>query len=155
MRRDLENIQPAPNPAPVENLRRLGLGVDYERIVGPLPERVAAEVDALCAGTPAAAPAFAAARAVLVRKLQRLARVGEYLEAQHDGSPLTHKGGELKAARLEMDLLASVEKSLDQLGLSPMAAGKLGVDLGRGANLAEELEKARLAREQDEQRVKS
>ncbi len=32
------------------------------------------------------------------------------VEANHDGSPLTHKGGVLKAAQFELTLMASVEK---------------------------------------------
>ena len=44
-------------------------------------------------------------------------------------------------------LLASVEKSLTDLGLNPAAAAKLGVELVRGNSLAEELAAARQVRD--------
>ena len=136
------------NLAPAEpgNTRAVKHGAHSERLVGPIASDVEREVEALCAGTPAGEPQFAAARAVLARKLARLRMVGEYLEANHDGSPLTHKGGVLKAAQFELSLLASVEKSLTDLGLNPGAAAKLGVELVRGSSIAEELAAARQIR---------
>ena len=102
-------------------------------------------------GTPAGEPQFAAARAVLARKLARLRLVGEYIESNHDGSPLTHKGGVLKAAQFELSLMASVEKSFTDLGLNPGAAAKLGVELVRGSSIAEELAAARQVRDRADQ----
>ena len=139
----LANLEPA-EPG---NTRAVTHGAHSERLVGPVAEDVVAEVERLCSGTPAGEDQFAAARAVLARKLARLRMVGEYLEANHDGSPLTHKGGVLKAAQFELTLLASVEKSLTDLGLNPSAAAKLGVELVRGSSLAEELAAARQVRD--------
>ena len=143
----LANLEPA-EPG---NTRAVTHGAHSERLVGPVAEDVAAEVEQLCSGTPAGEDQFAAARAVLTRKLARLRMVGEYLEANHDGSPLTHKGGVLKAAQFELTLLASVEKSLTDLGLNPSAAAKLGVELVRGSSLAEELAAAREVRDHADQ----
>ena len=133
-------------PAEPGNTRSVTHEAHSERLIGPVAADLAEEVELLCAGTPAGEPHFAPARAVLARKLARLRMVGEYLEANHKGSPLTHKGGVLKAAQFELTLLASVEKSLTDLGLNPSAAAKLGVELVRGNSLAEELAAARKVR---------
>jgi len=77
--------------------------------------------------------------------------VAEYIETNHNGSPLTHKGGVLKAAQFEQTLLASVEKTLSDLGLNPSAAAKLGVELVRGSSIAEELAAARDVRDRADQ----
>ena len=138
-------------PAEPGNTRAVTHGAHSERLVGPVAEDVLAEVEQLCSGAPAGEAQFTAARAVLARKLARLRMVGEYLEANHDGSPLTHKGGVLKAAQFELTLLASVEKSLTDLGLNPSAAAKLGVELVRGNSLAEELAAARKVRNRADQ----
>ena len=138
-------------PAEADNSRAVTHGAHSERLIGPVAVDVAAEVEHLCAGTPAGEAQFAAARAILARKLARLRMVGEYLEANHDGSPLTHKGGVLKAAQFELTLMASVEKSLTDLGLNPSAAAKLGVELVRGSSLAEELAAARQVRDRADQ----
>jgi hypothetical protein len=143
----LANLEPA-EPG---NTRAVTHGAHSERLVGPVAEDVLAEVEQLCSGTPAGEAQFAAARAVLARKLARLRMVGEYLETNHDGSPLTHKGGVLKAAQFELTLLTSVEKSLTDLGLNPSAAAKLGVELVRGSSLAEELAAARQVRDHADQ----
>lgn len=134
-------------PAEPGNARAVKHGAHSERLIGPVASDVTQEVELLCAGTPAGEAQFAAARAVLARKLARLRMVGEYLEANHDGSPLTHKGGVLKAAQFELSLLASVEKSLTDLGLNPSAAAKLGVELVRSSSIAEELAAARQVRD--------
>jgi hypothetical protein len=139
------------SPAEPGNVRAVTHGAHSERLIGPIASDVSAGVEALCAGTPAGEPQFAAARAVLARKLARLRMVGEYLESNHDGSPLTHKGGVLKAAQFELSLLASVEKSLTDLGLNPGAAAKLGVELVRGSSIAEELAAARQVRDRADQ----
>ena len=139
------------SPAEQGNARAVTHGAHSERLVGPIASDVSEEVEALCADTPAGETQFAAARAVLARKLARLRMVGEYLESNHDGSPLTHKGGVLKAAQFELSLLASVEKSLTDLGLNPGAAAKLGVELVRGSSIAEELAAARQVRDRADQ----
>jgi len=138
----LDNLSPA-EPG---NVRAVKHGAHSERLIGPIATDVSEEVEALCVDTPAGEPHFAAARAVLARKLARLRMVGEYLETNHGGSPLTHKGGVLKAAQFELTLLASVERSLTDLGLNPGAAAKLGVELVRGSSIAEELAAARQVR---------
>lgn len=140
-------------PAGAGNLVALKHGGHSERFVGPLAEEVLDEVEELCSDTPAAASQFAAARAVLARKLARLRLVSEYIEHQHGGSPLTLKGGILKSAVFEQTLLASVERSLADLGLTPTAAAKLGVDLVRGTTLAEELASARQVRVEADERM--
>ena len=133
-------------PAEPGDTRAVTHGAHSERLIGPVASDVAKEVELLCTGSPAGEAQFAAARALPARKLARLRMVGEYLEANHHGSPLTHKGGVLKAAQFELTLLASVEKSLTDLGLNPSAAAKLGVELVRGSSLAEELAAARQVR---------
>jgi hypothetical protein len=142
-------------PAQPGNARAVTHGAHSERLVGPVASDVVEEVEALCSGTPAGEPQFSAARAVLARKLARLRMVGEYLEANHSGTPLTHKGGVLKAAQFELTLLASVEKSLADLGLNPSAAAKLGVELVRGSSLADELAAARQVRDRADQTHRS
>ena len=139
------------SPAEPGNVRAVKHGAHSDRLIGPVASDVAQEVELLCSGTPAGEAQFAAARAVLTRKLARLRMVGEYLEANHHGSPLTHKGGVLKAAQFELSLLASVEKSLTDLGLNPSAAAKLGVELVRGGSIAEELAAARQVRDRADQ----
>ena len=134
------------SPAEPGNRRAVTHGANSERLIGPVASDILDEVESICAGTPASDPQFAAGRAVLARKLARLRMVGEYIEANHAGSPLTHKGGVLKAAQFEVTLLASVEKSLADLGLNPSAAAKLGVELVRGTSIAEELAAARQTR---------
>ncbi len=57
----------------------------------------------------------------------------------------------MKAAQFELTLLASVEKSLTDLGLNPSAAAKLGVELVRGSSIAEELAAARQVRDRADQ----
>ena len=138
-------------PAEPGNIRAVTHGAHSERLIGPVASDVAEEVELLCAGSPAGEAQFAAARALLARKLARLRMVGEYLEANHNGSPLTHKGGVLKAAQFELTLLASVEKSLTDLRLNPSAGAKLGVELVRGSSLAEELAAARQVRDRADQ----
>jgi len=140
-------------PAQPGNLRAARHGAYSPRLIGPVAEEVILEVDELCRGTPAAAEHFAAARSVLARKLARLRMVGEYIEQNHGGSPLTHKGGVLKSAQFEQTLLASVEKSLADLGLTPTAAAKLVVDLVRGTSIAEELASARQVRLEADERI--
>ena len=145
------------SPAQVAAARRAALrhGGHAELLIGPLAEDILAEVEAACAGTPAGAPAFRVLRALLARKLARLRLVAEHLERAHSGSPVGSKGRIINAARLELDLLASVERTLGELGLSPAAAARLGVDLARGTSLAEEIEKARAAREAAEARMRA
>lgn len=140
-------------PAGPGNSLALKHGGHSERLIGPLTAALLGEVEQLCAGTPASADQFSAARVVLARKLARLRMVAEYIERHHGGSPLTHKGGVLKAAQFEQTLLASVEKSLADLGLTPTAAAKLGVDLVRGTSIAEELASARQVRVEADERM--
>ncbi len=110
-------------------------------------------VDQICVGTPAEDPRFAPARALLAHKMARLSLVSDYLNERHAGSPIGAKGQLIKAARLEMDLLASVEKTLGELGLTVTSAVRLGVDLARGQNLTEGIDQAREARQRAETRI--
>ena len=106
-------------------------------------------IDDLCDGTPAAGNAFAANRAVLAHKLARLRMVADHLE---DNGYFNQRGNPRPSVRLELDLMASVERSLSTLGLTPTAAAKLGVDLGKATTLADELALARQARQRAEVR---
>lgn len=123
------------------------------RVTNPRADELLELVDEVCLGTPAEDPRFAPMRSVLAHKLARLSLVADYLNERHGGSPVGQKGQLIKAARLEMDLLASVEKTLGELGLTPTAAAKLGVDLARGHTLAEGMDQAREARERAEKRL--
>jgi hypothetical protein len=52
----------------------------------------------------------------------------------------------------ELELLASVERSMDALALTPASAATLGVDLVRGESLVEAMDEAPRIREEAEQR---
>ncbi len=135
------------------NLIAVKHGAFSARLVGPIADAIAAELAEIVAGTPAAAPSFAAARSTLALRLARLRRVITYIEDRHGGLPLDADGEVLPAARLEAELLAGVDKSLDALGLTPSAAARLGVDLLRGSSLAAEVEAALSARERADARM--
>ena len=122
-------------------------------VVTPRASELLDVVDQVCLGTPAEDPRFAPARALLAHKLARLSLTSDYLNERHGGSPVGAKGQLIKAARLEMDLMASVEKTLSELGLTPASAGKLGVDLARGQNLAEGIDQARASRRRADVRI--
>ena len=79
--------------------------------------------------------------------------MSDYLNERHGDSPVGAKGQLIKAARLELDLMASVEKTLGELGLTPAAAGKLGVDLARGHTPSEGIDEAKVARKRAEKRL--
>jgi hypothetical protein len=111
------------------------------------------QVEMLCRATPSGDARFATARGVLARKLARLQLVSDYLDRVHGGSPVSSKGQVIKAARLELDLMASVERSLAELGLTPMAAAKLGVDLARTGSLVDEIAVAKAARQRADRRT--
>lgn len=124
-------------------------GAHSERLVGPLSEELLASIDDLVEGTPAAIPTFAAARGALARKLARLKLVAEWLE---ENGWIDDHGKVRAATDLEIRLLHSVEKSLDTLGLTPVSAARLGVDLARSRSLADELQEARDTRDRAETR---
>ncbi len=128
-------------------------GAYSPRLIGPIADAIAEELRLIVAGTPAEAPPFAAARSTLALRLARLRRVVSWIEAHHGGLPLDADGEVLPAARLEAELLAGVDKSLDALGLTPSAAARLGVDLLRGTSLAAEVEAALAARERADRRM--
>ena len=122
-------------------------------VINPIAGDLLDVVNAVCQNTPAEDRRFAPARELLAFKLARLQLVSTYLNERHAGSPVGAKGQILKCARLEMDLLASVEKTLGELGLTPASAGKLGVDLARGQNLTEGIDQARAARKRADVRI--
>jgi len=128
-------------------------GAFSPRLVGPMAEEIERGLDRLVEGTPAAAPAFAAARGTLALRLARLARVTAYIEETHGGLPLDEDGQPLPAARLEAELATAVDRALDALGLTPTAAARLGVDLARGSSIAAEVEAALAARERADRRM--
>lgn len=132
---DVTDLAPWQRP-PFEPGHTLTLqhGAYSPRLVGPLAAEIGEELEAIVAGTPAAAPMFLGARSALALKLARLRLVTRWLE-DRGGMPIDGEGQPLSAARLEMELLASIEKSLNQLGLTPTAAARLGVDLARGSIL--------------------
>jgi hypothetical protein len=142
-------LTPPPVPAPGPALKH---GAYSENMVGDVARGIVPMVDRLCEGTPAADHRFEAARVILATKLARLELVGEYLD-KRGGSPVGGRGQIIKAAQLEMQLMASVEKSLSDLGLTPAAAAKLGVDLARSHSIVEELGQARDARDRAERRL--
>lgn len=137
------------NTAEPGNLRAVTHGSRSPRLLAPVVEETLAVVEEMCAGTPAEGPAFAAAREVLAVKAARLRMVTQFLAEKgwHD-----NRGTVKTPAKLELQLAQSVEASLDALGLTPVSAAKLGVDLGRANTLADELERSRVAREAAEER---
>ena len=137
------------NPFPDGHTVTVKHGAHSERLVGPLSDELLESIGELVDGTPAAIPTFAAARGVLARKLARLTLVVEWLE-EHGW--IDDDGDVRAAADLEVRLLHSVEKSLDTLGLTPVSAAKLGVDLARTRSLSDELQEARDTRERAEAR---
>ncbi len=128
-------------------------GAYSPRLIGPIADAIAEELAEIVAGTPAEAPSFAAARSTLALRLARLRRVVSWIEQHHGGLPLDADGEVLSAARLEAELLAGVDKSLDALGLTPSAAARLGVDLLRGSSLAAEVGAALDARARADARL--
>jgi hypothetical protein len=118
-------------------------------MVGPLAEELRVEVETLVEGTPAAGPSFALARATLARRLAQAKLVARYLEQR---GPLEDDGEVRAAAKYETELLASVDRALGELGLTPRSAAALGVDLIRGESLVDEMESARRIREEAERR---
>jgi hypothetical protein len=131
------------NVATPGNTRAVTHGAFCERLVGPIAGDVLDVVGEMCAGLPAEQPSFAAERAVLARKLARLKMVSGHLDG--DGY-FNKRGNPRPSVKLELELMRSVEMSLEALGLTPAAAAKLGVDLARSHSLADELEAAREAR---------
>ncbi len=131
------------NVAAPGNTRAVTHGAFSECLIGPIAADTLVAVDEMCAGLPAEQPCFAAERAVLARKLARLKMVSEHLD--EDGY-FNKRGNARPSVKLELDLLRSVEVSLEALGLTPAAAAKLGVNLARSHSLADELETARQAR---------
>jgi hypothetical protein len=131
------------NVAAPGNMRAATHGAFSERLVGPIAEEILEAVDELCTGLPAAEPGFVAERAVLARKLARLSMVSRHLDSN---GYMNQRGNPRPSVKLELELLRSVEKSLEVLGLTPAAAAKLGVNLVRSRSLADELEDARQAR---------
>ena len=126
-----------------DNTRAVSHGAFSERLVGPIASDTLEVIEEMCAGLPAEQPSFAAERAVLARKLARLRMVSEHLD---ENGYFNKRGNARPSVKLELDLLRSVEKSLEVLGLTPAAAAKLGVNLARSHSLADELEDARRAR---------
>ena len=122
-------------------------------LITPRAEELLDLVDELCRGTPAEHRQFTALRQLLAHKLARLQLVADHLNTRHNGSPLSQKGALLKAASLEIQMLASVETTLAALGLTVTAAAKLGLDLARGQNLTEGIDQARAARKRADVRI--
>jgi hypothetical protein len=131
------------NVAAPGNTRAVSHGAFSERLVGPIAEEILEAVVELCAGLPAEQPGFAAARALLARKLARLSMVSQHLDSN---GYMNQRGNPRPSVKLELELLRSVEVTLAALGLTPSAAAKLGVDLARSHTLSDELEDARQAR---------
>jgi hypothetical protein len=131
------------NIAQVANTRAVSHGAFSERLVGPIASDMLAAVDEMCAGLPAEQPGFAAARALLARKLARLSMVSQHLDAN---GYMNQRGNPRPSVKLELELLRSVEVTLAALGLTPSAAAKLGVDLARSHTLADELDTGLTAR---------
>jgi hypothetical protein len=128
-------------------------GAFSPRLVGPIAEEIVGELAEMVKGTPAEGPSFLAARSALALKLARLRRVIGFIETRHGGLPFDDEGQVLPAARLELELLASIEKSLAALGLTPASAATLGVDLLRGSSLAADLQAALDARDRADKRM--
>ena len=122
-------------------------GANSPRLVGPLSDELRQDIAEMIQDTPAAAPQFAVAVGALATKLARLQLVSTWLS---DNGPLDETGEPRPAVRFELELLASVEKSLDALGLTPTAAARLGVDLVRGESLVEHMDTARRIRAEAE-----
>jgi len=137
------------NVAAPGNTRAVTHGAFCERLVGPIAADVLGVVGEMCEGLPAEQSSFAAGRAVLARKLARLKMVSGHLD--EDGY-FNKRGNPRPSVELELKLLQSVEKTLNDLGLTPTAAARLGVDLGRVSTLADELEGAKAARHAAEAR---
>ena len=147
----------APDPVPAEQdsyaSPALTHGAYAKAVINPLAGDLLDVVNAVCQNTPAEDRRFAPARELLAYKLARLQLVSNYLNERHGGSPVGQKGQILKCARLEMDLLASVEKTLAELGLTPASAGKLGLNMARGHTLSEGIDEAKVARKRAEKRL--
>ena len=132
------------------NTVNLTHGGTSPRLVGPLSEELRADLAAMVEGTPAGAPQFALALGALATKLARLQLVSTWLA---DNGPIDDDGEVRGAAKWELELLSSIEKSLDALGLTPTTAARLGVDLVRGVSITDEMDRARQIRAEAEDRL--
>ena len=154
--RQLANLRRGGNPAPAENRRALVHG-GYAAIARHDLDGKRAEVyDALSADAPLRDPDGAlprhdaAAVRLLAECLCRLESVTDYL----DRRGWETDDGELRPAiDLERRLRGEALDLMRELGLTPAARSKLGVDLTRAAASAEEVESARAARERLDRRA--
>lgn len=129
---------PAPAPAGNDRARRHGgyAAVARERI----EERVGELLDALAADAPLRDPEGelpapdAAIVTLLATALCRLESVEGYLNAH---GYLTDDGGVRPAADLAARLRREAADYLDALGMTPRSRARLGLDLGRGLDLAQ------------------
>lgn len=130
----------APTPAPIGNQRRL----EHGGWAAVAPERLEARVAELVALLGHDVPmktadgrlpaADTVAVTLLAQQMLRLEDVREYLGRR---GWQDKRGDPRKAVALEERLQASILRLLEQLGMTPAARAKLGVDIIRGLDLAQ------------------
>ena len=96
------------------HVRSLRHGANSERMVGPLSQELLTDLDEMVAGTPAAQPMFALARALLARKLAQIRLLNEH---HTDAGMFTVKGYVRRSVRFEADLLRSLRLRWRSSGL--------------------------------------
>lgn len=107
-----------------------------DRLTPALIESARAEVEEILRDSPGSEPRFALAREQCAWTLARVRRMRSYLE----GVDLFNAKGRMRGVIDRLDRAeVTLARLIDALGLSPAAAGKLGVNLGRARNLAEAL----------------
>jgi hypothetical protein len=137
-RKQLDNLRPAPAPERGNQRRRT-----HGATAKPPAERVAAIEAELLDGLPIRDPRNGDApihdRAMVnltAIALARLQSVTAYIE---EHGPLTRGGRMREASRYEMELSTRAANLLDRLGMSPVSRAKLGVDLVKARDLAQEM----------------
>lgn len=138
----LANLKRGEQPAPTGNRRALRHGGYSEALVADVSAEVRELMDALGDAAPVRDPdgSLPAADVVAVERAARLLRRYRKLEAWLDlYGELDERTGEVKpAARLAGEVGTSLDRALDALGMTPTSRGKLGLDLARTVDLAQE-----------------
>ncbi len=127
-------------PPPTGNRRAVKHGVHAEPLPEVLDAKLQAVYDALAAAAPVRGadgdvyPADRFAVLMLAKVLCRLEAASAYLDKR---GAWDARGRVRSVARHELRLMGKAEKLMAQLGMTPTARAKLGLDIARSVSLAE------------------